>query len=237
MMRRRPRTPVLFFASVACACATACSSETVSPNQTATAKLVEPRTTPSPATAQVSIQSSAQATPAPARTMKAGPRVLRRGGDGAETLAPSWSVKTEGADRPETCTDPKRVAIEGVPSLRSLAASDLKRARGRIEFSDSRKRDQVGLPLDALVARAPGDTIEVTPCDGPPVRWTVAEVRHRAGRFVVVSTSHGALKIVERRSSGAGAAADFPVGVDVVTRARHIQAIRVFQTPVPRVRT
>lgn len=237
MTRYTCRTALVECMVVACVYGAACSSDPAAPSGATTAKPIESQATPARTEAHVSIQSAAQSTSAPARTMTPGPRVLRRGGDGAETLAPSWSAKSEGADRSATCTDPKQVTVEGVPNRRSIAASDLKTARGRISFSDGRQRTQVGLPLDALVAQAHGDTIEVTPCEGPPVRWTVAEVRHRAGQFVVVPTSHGALKVVERRPARANVAADFPAGIDVVTRARHIHTIRVFLTPAPRVRT
>lgn len=236
MMRGAHRPLLVRLVGVACVFGAACSSDTAAPRTATTAKVAERRAAAAVSTAQVSIQSSAETMAAPVSGVKPAPRVLRRGGDGAETLAPSWSAKTEGGDRAATCVDAKRVAVEGVPNVRSIAASDLNKARGRIAVSDGRQRNRVGLPLDALIARARGDTIEITPCDGPSVRWTVAEVRHRAGQFVVIATSHGDLKVVERRPSGQGVAADFPVGVDVVTRARHIQAIRVFQTPVPRVR-
>lgn len=230
----RGRRALFRLAKLAWLCGAACSAKTSAEQSAAKAPASEHRVSPAPSNGQGKAQSPSRTASTPAPAASAGPRVLRHGGDGKLSLAPSWSVKSEGADRVETCTDPSVVAIDGVPNLKSIAAEDLKTARGRISFSDGRQRTQVGLPLDVLVTQASGDTIEVTPCEGAPIHWTVAEVRHRAGQFVVIPTSHGALKVVERRPPGSRVVAGFPTGVDVVTRARHIHAIRVFHTVAAR---
>jgi hypothetical protein len=153
-----------------------------------------------------------------------GGRILRHGGDGALSLAPA----TLGQSLDSGCAGGGQVTIEGVPGRRALVASDLTKMRGRISLVDGRDRHVVGVSLATLLRGANGDVVEITSCDNAKASWTMKEILHRSDRFVVTVSSHSSIKVLERAPSGVRvASADFPVGVDVITRARHVVSIRV----------
>lgn len=177
---------------------------------------------PAPATAVVAVDATRVAADAsiaappvaPAPGAATGRRVLRKGGTGETSLAPA--VTPSGGARDVTCPDETTIAIEGVPGRTSLASAELADLAGHVELSDNRRRTQVGIPLGVLVAAGRADTVEVASCDGTAVRWKMTEAKNPKAEIVVVKTTHGALKVLERDASG-----------ELVTRVRHVQRIRV----------
>jgi hypothetical protein len=120
-----------------------------------------------------------------------GPNVPRTLEDLRATDAPEGSRCREGERQ-------RLYVLRGERLVWEMEAADLTALPGHTTVAGVKVSEQPALPLDVLLARWPDvATVEVWPCQGEPLTLSAATVSAAAGRWLLVLTPRGFLKLVD----------------------------------------
>lgn len=95
--------------------------------------------------------------------------------------------------------------IRGEKTLWKKAAKEVMQLHGTVNITIGRHKDEPGLPLTALIhEHQQGGMVEVVPCRGDPLRFMMDELSLYSGRYMVVLTPKGILKLMDYSNPRSG---------------------------------